>query len=386
MYPRCMYWSKIVSVKNVVKEWGEEVTPLLGKVLCYLLIAVTPIMLCYFSVNGKTFDMRTIRSIMVLCSGIVFISMLQKNKFLILLCVWCVINWWLNFLPFFSYLGMQYLMAILAVYVGIKKLLAKNILSVKIVLKVLCGLVIFQFLWLCMQYFFKVDPIFFPVDCEGNYTASKLPYCGWSGNTALLGVFFSMTAFLLLEYIPALFFIVLMSVLMVKNATTAIAFAVSGLFYILYTSDEKNVRQRIIGVLILIVIFLLWYKSPNFDRWPVWHMTLHYIKSIRPIVGIGLNGFPQLNIFYESTPWREAHNDYLQVWCELGTIGISIFSLFIFSKMKEFFSVKRNRLQVGIASCLLSFLISSVTMFSMHVAQLSFIAIILLACLERTYE
>ena len=116
---------------------------------------------------------------------------------------------------------------------------------------------------------------------------------------------------------------------------------------------------------------------------PIWKKLISDGIKIRTFVGKGLNFFSNLYIVDKGgTHWREAHNDYLQMILELGLIGFVLFSGWIISRFVVFFREKRDNRQIAIASCLVSFLICAMALFPMRLAQLSFYAIALLACLE----
>ena len=85
------------------------------------------------------------------------------------------------------------------------------------------------------------------------------------------------------------------------------------------------------------------------------------------------------------TPWTEAHNDYLQMILETGCIGFILFALFIISKLREFLKQELSHRRLCMLTCLIVYLVSALSLFPMHLTQLSFLAIAVLACLEESY-
>ena len=358
--------------------------------LLYLLIAIVPLLTYPLEINGITIHPRKIREIGLYSFAIIICTFLERNRWLRYFVIWCVINWWLNFFsPRESYIGLTNIFSAFVMYIAIKQLLKDKFLKVDIILKVICIMALFQFGWVIMQ-MFNIDPVFYPVSAQGVAMKVRMPLCGWSGNPVLLGSFFVCSAFLFLHYfkikkLPILFFLILTSVFITRSATVAIAFSIGGLFYLL-NKYPLNRRYMLMGILIITMLFVFFYffKSPNMDRWLIWKRLITDGIKIRPFVGSGINFFGHLMILDKrtNTPWNEAHNDYLQLILELGIVGFSLFSIFIISKIKEFYKVIRNNKRICIASCLVAFLALAFSLFPMRLAQLSFYAITLLACLD----
>jgi len=273
----------------------------------------------------------------------------------------------------------------------VQYLLEKKFLKVNALLTITCAIVLFQFGWTIMQ-MFNIDPIFYPVSTTGARMSVRMPLVGWSGNTAVLGTFLAINAFLLLHYfrikkVPIFFFIILSSVFFLNNATTALCFGAGGLFYFFNRYKFKRKYLLIaIALILCLATFFIYYKPPNFDRLPIWKQLFTDGIKIRPFVGSGINFFAFLQIVDKyGVPWGEAHNDYLQIILELGLIGFILFIAFIISKFVRFFKSEKTHLQITIATCLVAYLVAGISLFPMRLAQLSFYAIILFACLEASY-
>lgn len=358
----------------------------------YCLILVVPHYYYRWRVDERVIDLRKARELAFFSFAIIICTFLQKSRWFRYLIIWCLLNWWLNFfIPNESFYGLVNIFAALVLYVGLKHLLNSS-LKIDVVLRLLALSAIFQFGWLIMQ-MFGYDPIFYYIKCDGSAGMGLVPLVSWSGNPSILGVSFACTGFLLLQFfkikkIPILFFVILSSLVILNKETIPIlCFAMGGLFYIF---NRYKITKKVIltTVLILLVagIFLTFVEKPNLDRIPIWKQLIENL-SIRPWVGTGINTFSYLYIFDKTgTPWKEAHNDYLQILFELGRIGIFLFTGFIVSRFVMFFRSARTNKQICIASCLVAYLTAGISLFPMRLHQLSFYAIVLLSCLERSYE
>lgn len=364
-----------------------------GKLFLYFLIILVPFMTYPFQINGNTIHLRKIREICFYSFAIIACSYLQKSRWLRYFIIWCATNWWLNFfMPKESFVILTNILSALIIYIGVKQLLKIGFIKGNTLLKIICFTVLFQCVWLIMQ-MFNFDPLFYPVTASGNPYKIRMPLCGLSGNPSLLGIFFACFSFLFLEYFkikkfPVFFFIILGFGLFLKNATTAMAFTIGSVFYLLSRYLAKG-KYVLIGILIFLLLgsFLIFVKNPNLDRLPIWQKLITDGIKVRPFVGSGLGVFSHLVIIDRGgTPWYEAHNDYLQMILELGLIGFILFSGFIISRVMMFFKSERNNKQVCIMSCLVAYLVSGISLFPMHLTQMSFYAVILLAVLENSYN
>jgi len=387
MLQLCMCFNKVISWLR-----GRFFPPQLGKYVIYLSVILIPILIYPISINGNTVSMRGIREAAFLSFAFVICSFLQKNKWLSLFLIWCIANWWLNFFqPFNSFFGLVNILSAYLIYVGFKFLLKNKIVSSNVLIYIICSIVIFQALWMIMQ-MFNFDPVFYPVNTVGDYLGGKMPLVGWSGNPSLLGIFFASFSFLFLAYmrkfkIPIIFITILILSLFIKNFTTLLCYCAGVLFYTFCTYKNKKLFVLSFISIALLIAGVIWIKKPNFDRLYIWGKMIKDGLHIRPFVGSGVNFFSNLHIVDKTgTPWKEAHNDYLQMLLELGIVGISLLSLFIISKFREFFIKFKTNKQVAMMCCLVGFLVSGVSLFPMHLAQMSFLAIIVLACLEDSYE
>ena len=380
-----MFFNKLKDIARGLK------TPPVSKIILYLFILATPLMLYPFEVNGYKVSSREIRQIMMVSMAIITCSYLQENRWLRYFIVWCVINWWLNFfIPASSSIGLFMILCALILYIGIRKLLDIGFLSADKIISLLCFGTVIQIIWMVLQAFEK-DPIFYGITNSGlpNLTKGfRMPIVGWSGNPALLSASLAMIAFLFLYKGKVWFWISVIAIIFLKSFTGMLCLFASGLFYLFCQKLlSKKITLWIILSCITLGLFTIFIKFPNFDRIYIWDKLIHSTVNSRPIIGRGINFFSQLNIIDKTnTPWTEAHNDYLQMWLELGFIGVGLFMAFVVNIFKDFFSKIRSHKEICIASSLVAWLVLGISLFPMHLAQFSFYAIILLACLDRSHE
>ncbi len=383
-------------LSNVLKRGESIIISFLkgfDRAIIYASVIFVPLMIYPLKVNGYIFTPRVIRELAFFSFGIVILTYLQESKWLRYLVIWLVLNWWLNFFsPGESSIYLFNIFSALSIYISIKLLLSRNYIKVDDLMRIICSIVIFQFLWVCMQRFFKYDPIFFPVDMRGFVDTSRnVDSVGWMGNPSLLGVFFATTSFLLLYYfnikkIPIFFFMVLSSLLFIFNFTTGLSFAVGSLTYCLLRY-KRYWKWSLVIIPFLVIAFAIYIKSPNLDRVVIWKKLIFDGIKIRPFVGCGLNTFAHLQIVDKTgTPWFEAHNEYLQMILEIGLIGFLLFCGLVVSKFLYLIKSIRGSKEIAMFSCLVAYLVSAISLFPFHLAQITLPMLIIWACLETSVE
>jgi len=139
-------------------------------------------------------------------------------------------------------------------------------------------------------------------------------------------------------------------------------------------------------------------QDPSINtRLLIWKTTFEMIKD-RPILGSGIGTFKMnyLNYqaeFLKSNPYYikysgkagEAHNEYLQMWAEIGIIGLGTFLLIIFifyslvwKFLKEENDIKKKLISWGLSLGITCFLFNSLFTFPLHVPVLGSTFFILL--------
>jgi hypothetical protein len=372
--------------------WARFFARLQGIVI-YAGICLVPFMLYPISINGNTIDLRMIREISMFTLGFIFVSLLQKNKILVGLFCWIAISWWGHcFLPNGSSNLLVILSMAIVIQIVIRKLIREGILKIDTILKLICGMILFSIAWSFLQYILKYDPVFMPVNSDGQISSCRvISMIGWSGNTSLFGIFIACFSFLLLPFFAfkkwSLFWLVIPFIIYTKNATTFIAFASGYTFYLYHqVKDKKRFIQFLMVGIIAAIIFFTCIKMPNIDRFPLWKSAMQMLIATNPILGLGPNSYGAVNFWKDTTPWHELHNEYLQIAFEFGIPALLLFLAFIWSKFVEFGRCLKSEKQVAMASCVVAFLASSFSLFPMHIAQMSFTLLLVWACLEESYD
>ncbi|HYP49936.1 MAG TPA: O-antigen ligase family protein [Pyrinomonadaceae bacterium] len=148
----------------------------------------------------------------------------------------------------------------------------------------------------------------------------------------------------------------------------------------------------------------IYQQSSSNNRKLLWSVSFSMIEK-NPLAGVGADNFGTVlnkyraeyaarnpadaNLAVEDLLLERAHNEFLQMFAELGFIGILLFAAFLFVGGKSFFtSLRRERigartiLKIGAFAGILSFLASSVaSSFSFRVMQNGFVFFFLLAIL-----
>ncbi len=146
--------------------------------------------------------------------------------------------------------------------------------------------------------------------------------------------------------------------LLVSQSRAAIMAFIIGISFVWFIDNiEKKSSIKYIPLFILLISsFLLfpkiivWYKTNI--RYFIWRGTLRMILK-KPVFGYGLGNFIFFYPYFrvreyflqpESTPvTNHSHNEYLEIWSEMGIIGLLIFLSFIFSFIISAIRNKKSR-------------------------------------------
>ena len=139
-------------------------------------------------------------------------------------------------------------------------------------------------------------------------------------------------------------------------------------------------------------------EDPSINtRFLMWNITFNMIKD-KPIFGSGIGTFKMNYLNYQAeflkdNPYYikysgkagEAHNEYLQIWAEIGMIGLGLFILIFYFFFKAIFNfykssknIKDKTITLGLVMGITSFLIHSLFTFPLHVPALGSAFFILL--------
>lgn len=153
--------------------------------------------------------------------------------------------------------------------------------------------------------------------------------------------------------------------LILTGSLGAILSLLSGLIIYLHLKGKlkKKVVFPLFGLLIIALIFiarsmtLKQHTAPGFSVWMrlgYWQDTLRIIGH-RALTGLGIGNF-------NLSPSRYAHNSYLQIWAEMGILGISAYIWLVFRALKSGF----NKLKTGEDRNYMIALITAIAVFLIH--------------------
>lgn len=111
---------------------------------------------------------------------------------------------------------------------------------------------------------------------------------------------------------------------------------------VLFTfTDINSIINKVIGIDILDIINRRLADSSGSGRIPLWKHGIFFFTT-SPFIGIGLYNFRQYNQLFFHNP-RYVHNVFIEILCENGIIGSSIFALFLGSFIKNKSTCKEGK-------------------------------------------
>ncbi|MCF7907375.1 MAG: O-antigen ligase family protein [Candidatus Omnitrophica bacterium] len=154
--------------------------------------------------------------------------------------------------------------------------------------------------------------------------------------------------------------------------------------------NKKSITAILVIGLLSIIVFYLRLNNPEkitnpffsiHQRVAYWRGTTEIIKQ-HPFVGVGLGNF-----YLPGS--RYSHNSYLQIWGELGMIGILSWLVIVFNyvrmNLKILIASKNTLLSLAIFAAGLSFLLHNIVDFSFFIPQVAFLWWIILGLTTRKF-
>lgn len=121
--------------------------------------------------------------------------------------------------------------------------------------------------------------------------------------------------------------------------TICILFVVVMLFMF---TNINGIIYKISGIDILDIINRRSADTSGSGRIPLWKHAIYFFTT-SPLIGIGLYNFRQYNQLFFNNP-RYVHNVFIEIFCENGIIGSSIFMLFLGSFIKNKSKCKEGKI------------------------------------------
>jgi len=171
-----------------------------------------------------------------------------------------------------------------------------------------------------------------------------------------------------------------LALLLTKSLSAFLSlFCALSIYFAVQGKLKKTNILLLSGLFILIVIMFIvrsvaqqGYLQPAFStimRLNYWQESLTIIKA-HPLVGVGLGNFSLRNSLY-------AHNSYLQIWAEMGILGLLSFLWIILAFFKTCFENFTHSFDKRQAACLLAacvaFVVHNYLDFTFFLPEVSFI-------------
>jgi len=164
-----------------------------------------------------------------------------------------------------------------------------------------------------------------------------------------------------------------------------ILFSLFLLITLIYSTDNPLNRSSITATERAVSAFDMQGSSLR-TRLLIWNSTIDMIKD-RPLLGSGLGTFPLHYLDYQADFLQnnpdymqflgkaaEAHNEYLQIWAEMGIIGLLLFLLIIIifyrtnlNSIKKLKTIKGKIIIIGLISGVTVTLVHSIFSFPFHI-------------------
>lgn len=268
-------------------------------------------------------------------------------------------------------------------------------------LKVVIILFLLQSLWMILQRF-DLDPIFtrFADDIRSSKRLDDT--VGFSGSHNQIGIFFAITAPIVLRYCPYLLPLSFISLIWATTSTAFIGFIGAIAFYSftkLKIMRMATKETKLISIFVLFVILMSAYLFFKSDRWSpgkyserveLWSQSLWSVPMGRlmmmdekdrlsyfkfnPFFGIGMGTFTRYSpvnqdIYIKSAHrYEHAHNDLVELTLEMGYSGlIAIIFMMIDIIIKFIKSIKTNLIVLSFSGLLAHF-ICSLGVYTVHTA------------------
>lgn len=178
-------------------------------------------------------------------------------------------------------------------------------------------------------------------------------------------------------------------VIFLTHSTLSMGATVLSTIVFLFLKYRKPIQTKMI--LILFVLFgVFCLVTPSFNKFnhnftgrlEVWKMSIPFIKN-NPIFGSGLGVFKAFGIktgFNTMNEggnlWMFAHNDYIEMVCSIGFLGLFLFILVVIHSLRNFNYKPDNFIGFSYISSFICFLLLMIGSFPMEIAPISLLGLI----------
>ena len=282
------------------------------------------------------------------------------------------------------------------------------------ILVTIVGLVIIQSFWMGLQFFGK-DPIFHSIK---NIRFDNM--VGFSGSPDQMGTFFAMTFPVVLYVFPPLYVLSALG-LYFSRSSFALVSAVASMVLYFFLTNKKIFRILVVVSIVAFFIFVFEIDKISLadfgTRFAAWNYAVkstiagraliqypngrQFLLSCNPIFGYGLGNFNSIfpyipqqvgiylgkvgyNFNYIDEKFTHAHNDYIEIFFEMGYAGLVIMFGLIGGFFYNFYKSKKSKELVLYFSCILAYLLNSMGNFLSNIAVSGMLLVVFYGLYEAT--
>ena len=170
------------------------------------------------------------------------------------------------------------------------------------------------------------------------------------------------------------FVLVFMGVLLSKSILAAVASVVGVSIYLLL--NYRNIKMQVAILSGSILTAILVFFQPHVrdvllsgfsGRIECWKRILIHIKD-NPLFGQGLGIVKFWNIKIDTSRWLNCHNDYLEIICMIGILGLFLLLLVIINSLRNFNYKPDNKIGFCYLASFVSFLVLMTGSFPVEIA------------------
>lgn len=229
-----------------------------------------------------------------------------------------------------------------------------------------------------------------------------------------LSMFFTSTRLALRIFSFSAFLFITSITIMIHSVAPIFGLLIAFVFFTVFARSHLSSRLKI-GLAVILIFFIgagfftgkfgsimnrvssLYegFQDLSSDRLLMWRTAVEMIKD-KPVVGIGI-GMYKVKFFeyrdrvLDKIPYfgvyekeEQAHNEYIQLWAEMGTIGIIaamwlIIGYFIYAFKSKIKNPKSKLITIGLVSGIVAILIDAIGAFPFHIAPSTVMSVVLIA-------
>ncbi len=280
-------------------------------------------------------------------------------------------------------------------------------------IKAIIALFIVQSILVCLQ-FLNLDPLYKGIGVfmkEGQADDTV----GFAASHNQIGLFYAVTSPIILSVCPYLIPFTLLGLYGSTTSIAWVAFIISNGFYVIVT------KKKILSIIVLIMVLLsaaymlkvdkissiafnerfnlvkntisqvnngrAVMRQSNVDIFgKVHYNNMIKVATCNPWLGFGIGNFQRISPhtqrhfikYSQKHTYAHAHNDLVEVYFEMGIVGLILVLLIIIDIVYKFIVTRKTKILIISFTCLLSQFIASLGIFTVHTAMSGMLLIVML--------